>query len=215
MRLIGIIILSGFISINAYTQQSATTDDGKRVTLNADGTWKYKELQKETINENDSLLKTMSRPVTSKGFVKSKRTNLGLWYNTGKWKEVNLNDASPVMENFFQMKKGDAYCITISERIKVPLENLKEVVLKGIEMKADSYKLDKHEYRIINGAKVLYMQTEATVKGIDFIYTGYYTSDESGTMQVLCYTAKELFNSYENEFQEMLNGIVLEKTIKQ
>ncbi len=83
------------------------------------------------------------------------------------------------------------------------MANLRKEKLRG------DAKIVKEEYRIVNNQKVLCMQMRGTIKGIKFVYFGYYYSDKSGTIQLLTYTSEELFKDLQKEFEEFLNGFVV------
>ncbi|MFY7839120.1 MAG: DUF3157 family protein [Lacibacter sp.] len=195
----------------SFAQQTATTKDGKTVILNDDGTWVY---QAEANNSNktefnDSLLTKYSKPTAAKTILKSERTDHALWYNETKW---NLSDMKPTeaSEYLLKLKDKDGYCITVVEKIEIPIENFSSIVVKSMKMRgAENVNIETEEYRMVNGKRVLFMQFSVTMKGMNFTYAGYYFSNESGTTQILCYTAKNLFKQYQQDFMTMLNGFVV------
>jgi len=192
-------------------QQTATTKDGKTVLLNEDGTWVY---QTEASNNgktqfNDSLLTKYSKPTAAKTLLKSERTDHALWYNETKWLQSDMKP-SEATEFLLKLKDQDGYCITVVEKIEIPIENFSGIVLKSMKMRgAENVVVEKEEFRIVNGKRLLFMQFTATTSGMTFTYAGYYFSNESGTSQILCYTAKNLFNHYKQDFMNMLNGFVV------
>ena len=204
--LTGILVIITSISI---AQQTATTSDGKTVILNEDGTWKYDEPQSTNILFNDSLLPKYSKPLSSKTLLKSQRTNHAVWYNSLKWSTVDVKPTE-ASEYLFKLKDRDGYCLTVVEKIEIPVENFREIILKSLRMRgAEQMEIVKEEYRMVNGQRVLHMQFDASSKGIKFTYTGYYYSNETGTTQLLCYTGKNLFKDYKQDFENMLNGFAV------
>lgn len=193
-----------------FAQQTATTKDGKIVILNDDGTWVYQtEATSSKTQFNDSLLTKYSRPTASKTLLKSERTDHAIWYNETKW---TISDTKPteVSEYLLKLKGQDGYCITVVEKIEIPIENFSGLVIKNMKMRgAENVNVEKEEYRMVNGRRVLFMQFTVTMNGMSFTYAGYYFSNESGTSQVLCYTAKNLFSQYKQDFMNMLNGFVV------
>lgn len=193
-----------------FAQQTATTRDGKIVILNDDGTWVY---QPETTGSktqfNDSLLTKYSKPTSAKTLLKSERTDHAIWYNETKWSKSDMKP-SEATEYLLKLKDQDGYCLTVVEKIEIPIENFSSIVLKSMKMRgAENVAVEKEEFRIVNGKRVLFMQFTATTSGMTFTYAGYYFSNESGTSQVLCYTSKNLFNQYKQEFMNILNGFVI------
>ena len=202
------VILVAITSISV-AQQTATTSDGKTVILNEDGTWKYDETKSTNILFNDSLLPKFSKPISSKTLLKSQRTNHAVWYNSLKWSTVDVKPTE-ASEYLFKLKDRDGYCLTVVEKIEIPVENFREIILKSLRMRgAEQMEIVKEEYRMVNGQRVLHMQFDASSKGIKFTYTGYYYSNETGTTQLLCYTGKNLFKDYKQDFENMLNGFAV------
>jgi hypothetical protein len=191
-------------------QQTATTKDGKTVLLNEDGTWVYQpEATGSKIEFNDSLLTKYSKPTAAKTLLKSERTDHAIWYNETKWTRSDMKPTE-ASEYLLKLKERDGYFITVVEQIEIPLENFSNIVVKSMKMRgAENLVVEKEEYRLVNGKRVLFMQFTATTSGMTFTYAGYYFSNESGTSQILCYTAKNLFNQYKQDFMNMLNGFVV------
>jgi len=204
--LIGLLLT---VSTHLIAQQTATTTDGKTVILNDDGTWRYQEKPLAAIEFNDSLLTKYKKPATAKTLLKSERTDHAIWYNSLKWSTVDLKPTEAT-EYVFKLKDKDGYCITVVEKIEMPIENFREIMLKNLRMRgAEAIDIIKEEYRMVNGTRVLHIQFNASANGVKFSYTGYYYSNEKGTTQLLCYTSKNLFSEYKQEFENMLNGFVV------
>ena len=204
------LLLCLFLSGSLIAQQTATTRDGKIVILNDDGTWVYQpEATSNKTQLKDSILTKFSKPTTAKTLLKSERTNHALWYNESIWSRSDLKP-SEATEFLFKLKDQDGYCLTVVEKIEIPIENFSAIVLKSMKMRgAENVAVEKEEFRMVNNQRVLFMQFTGTTSGMTFTYAGYYFSNESGTSQVLCYTSKNLFNQYKQEFMNMLNGFVV------
>ncbi len=206
------LLLSLLLTITSVSiaQQTATTKDGKTVLLNDDGTWVYQtEANSNKTQFNDSLLTKYSKPTSAKTLLKSERTDHALWYNETKWTRSDMKPTE-ASEYLLKLKERDGYCITVVEQIEIPLENFSNIVVKSMKMRgAENLVVEKEEYRLVNGKRVLFMQFTLTMSGMTFTYAGYYFSNESGTSQVLCYTSKNLFNQYNQDFMNMLNGFVV------
>lgn len=195
----------------SYAQQKAVTETGEEVILFIDGTWRF---------QNEEDLKETQIPTNGKEFtkdknstfqIKSSKFNVGFWINPKKWsfeKAVN----NPEAEYELELKGGDLYSMIISEKIEIPLTTLKTIALENAKASAPDIKIVNEEYRIVNGLKVLHLQMNGTLQGIKFSYFGYYFSNENGTLQYVTYTSQDLLESYIDDCEELLNGIVeLEK----
>lgn len=191
----------------AQAQKFAVTDEGKKVILYDDGTWKY---------ENDSLAPLSNIPLNKLSFNKSKKSDFllkstksgfGFYLNTQKWsfkKATNNEDA----EYELTLKDGDLYAMIITEKIEIPLESLRKVALENGKAAAPDIQVVKEEFRMVNGLKMLFMQMNGTIEGMKFSYYGYYYSSASGTVQFITYTSQNLINDYHPVCDELLNGLV-------
>jgi hypothetical protein len=96
----------------------------------------------------------------------------------------------------------------ITEKIEIPLTELKNIALGNAKAAAPDIKLIKEEYRMVNGIKMLHLQMDGTIQGIKFTYLGYYYSNESGTVQLLTYSSQKLMKENSGLCEELLNGLV-------
>lgn len=188
-------------------QINAITETGDEVILYDDGTWKYL---------NDSIIDNVVIPINEKEFlkdkkstflVKSKKLNIGIWINPKSWSftKGTENDA---FEFQFQKKEDDLYAMLISEKVQIPIETLKGIAIENAKDAAPDIKVINEEYRSVNGVQVLMMQMSGTIRGMRFIYYGYYYSNSNGTIQLITYTGENLFPNYLNNIEEFLNGLV-------
>ena len=60
--------------------------------------------------------------------------------------------------------------------------------------------------RQVNGTELLCLQIKGTIQGVAFIYFGYYYSSDAGTVQMITYTGQNLFEEFQSDFEEFLNG---------
>ena len=203
-------VLTGliFIAVQLVNAQIyAITSTGDEVILHENGTWGYL---------NDSTSQDGIIPINDREFlkdkkstflVKSKKLNVGIWINPKSWgfRKGTENDA---FEFQFQKKSGDLYAMLISEKMQIPIENLKRIAIENAKRAAPDINVIKEEYRNVNGIKVLMMQMSGTIQSMKFIYYGYYYSNPRGTIQLLAYTGESLFPEYQDDIEEFLNGLV-------
>lgn len=204
---ISLALLLFLISLDSAYGQNPTrarTEDGRDVILFPDGTWKYVDALKTPPPPPPPPMEV--KPSSAKTEFKTQKGQFSLWVNMSKWQLSRRTPSSPA-EYQFAHKNGDAYAMIIPERLSMPLESLKEIVLENAREAAPDAKIVSEEVKMINGQKVLSMMVEGTIKSIPFIYYGYYYAGEAGTVQVITYTGKSLFKEYEQDFKEFLNGI--------
>jgi uncharacterized membrane protein YkoI len=201
-------LLATTLVLSATAQQSATTFDGKKVLLHDNGKWEYVKTESASFSSSQ---KNFTKSEFAKDLAKSEKNNFGIWYDSKKWKKED-GSSNEDAEFQFRLAKGDGFAMAITERIEIDLDNIKEVALGNARNAAPDIELEREEDRIVNGRKVKCLQMTGTASGIKFSYLGYYCSDESGTIQFVCFTGKSLLKSYQRDFEELLNGLVAVQT---
>jgi hypothetical protein len=190
----------------AFAQKKAVTEDGKNVILYPDGTWKYAE-PKAAASKGK---KSYSKPEASTKLHKGKHGTYGMWINEGKW-QVAKEQSSEAAEFEINHVSGDAYAMVIAERLTMPLESLREVAISNAKEAAPDAEVVFEEKRTVNGADVLLMQINGTIRSIPFTYYSYYYSGKAGSIQVIAYTGQSLFDEFKADFEDLLNGFVVYK----
>jgi len=190
-----------------FSQINGVTEFGDQVVLYDDGTWVY-------INQDitlDEEIKTNPNEFTksdaAKFLLKSNIVNIGVWLNAKEWKfskAINNEDG----EYELVLKNEDLYGTIITEKIEIPLKSLREIALSNARDVAPDTNIENQEYRKVNGIEVLMLEMSGTLSGINFGYKGYYYSNESGTVQMILYSAKNLMKSYDAKIETLLNGLV-------
>jgi len=203
------LLISLFAFQGIFAQISAVTQNGDEVVLYDNGTWSFAGENKEQEAKEIPLNELVFEKDKSAIFlIKSTKTNTGLWINPKKW---NFSKAGNDTEAEYELvlKEGDLYALIITEKMEIPLEALKNIVLENAKNVAPDAKIKHEEYRIVNGLKILQLEIDGTVQGIKFSYFGYYFSNEKGTTQLISYTSQNLMKKSKNVCEELLNGFVV------
>jgi len=198
-----------FVISTSFAQQKAIiSESGKEVILLNDGTWKYVFEDESGVIKIDTILQKKS--IKSTFLLKGVKINYGVWLNNSKWAftKSKESDNGP-SEYIFTLKGEDAYGMIIPERIEIPIDELSNIAYQNAKNSAPDVKIIKKEFRKINGITVVFMQMEGTMKGINFVYYGYYYSYENGSIQFVTYTAKSLLERYKTAMTDLLNGLVI------
>lgn len=207
MKKIILLTFLSFLFINAPAQKKAITDTGEEVILYPDGTWKYVNGLDSTrvIGANNTLF---TKPSTNTFLLKSKKFNIGFWINPKKWKvqtEKNNDDA----EYELHEETNDLFAMMITEKSEIPILTLKDIAIKNARKVAPDISIEKEEFRIVNGQKVLLVQMKGTYNGIRFIYYGYYYSNKNGSVQFITYSTNNLLVDNIKDCDDLLNGFVV------
>jgi len=199
--ILSILILSGGI---CFAQDiPAITADGRTVILKDDGSWSYSSPSR-TIKTGTSRSYNKTEKATT--VFNAKGEKLQVWYNPLKWRQKKSDESD---KPTFVHKDGDLYGMVIAERFAMSPEALKEMAIKNALNAAPDARVVYEENRVVNGKKVLCMRIEGTIEGVQFIYYSYYYAGKAGIVQLITYTAQNLFTEYEAEMTEFLNGLII------
>ena len=199
-------------SLTFIAQQRALTEDGKEVVLFDNGTWKF-------VNESDAKVleiivtnnNLFEKPKTASFLMKSKKLEVGVYFDPKKWKLATQN-ISPHVEYFFTDRGNTEglFGFMMTEKVQIAtLKNLKELIIENVNRNVDFFRLKESEYRTVNGMKVLYIRYAANTKGMDFEYAGYYYINSDGYAGVVGFSSQKMFESNFDAIQELINGISL------
>jgi hypothetical protein len=197
-----------FTSIHAEAQKTAVTDNGDQVVLYADGTWKAIDTDSSLQPQIAVNATPFIKSANAQFLVKSSKANVGIWINTKKW-TFRKGGVNEDVEYQFAAKGKDVYGMMIAERIEIPIESLADIAFQNAQKQSADIYIVKKEYRMVNGKKMLLMQMNGTIKGMKFSYYGYYYSNPRGTVQMVTYTAQNLFQDQLANAEELLNGLAL------
>lgn len=210
MKTLFVATLLLLLAATCYASQEAITDTGEKVILNSDGTWVYSNNAPKPATRIGTNKKKFEKPNDSNFLLKSTKNNSAFWINTVKWSFMKKQDDAEA-EYQFQLKGKDLYGLAITEGIEISPKSLVDLALGNFQSAAPGAKMVMQEYRVVNGKKVIYMETNVTLKDVDFTYCGYYYSNSSGTTQLVAYTATKVVAKYRSEINDFLNGLVTQQ----
>lgn len=197
------------LAFSLQAQKKAVTETGEQVVLYDDGTWEYVDKPGEEETQEIKLNPGKFVKGEESDFqIKSENLNVGFWINPDKWEFTKETKNNPDAEYELSYKEGDLYSFIITEGIEIPLANLKDIAVNNAKKGASGVSVEKQEYRMVNGIKVLCLKMSLTFQGIDAIYYSYYYSNENGTVQFVTATSSKKFDEYKEECEKLLNGLV-------
>jgi hypothetical protein len=178
----------------------AKTENGRDVILKSNGTWVFVDAGKTS---PDSGAFQKSEKATS--VFTAKGGKFSVWFDPSKWTQ---GESEKTGRTTFRHVDGDVYGLLIYERIGMTLPGLKEIAIDNAKKAAPDAKVTYEEKREVNGKEILCMRIAGTIKGVNFIYNGYYYAGKEGSIQFITYTSENLFQEYEPAMTELLNGLV-------
>jgi hypothetical protein len=184
----------------------AKTESDREVLLYPDHTWKYAE----EIKAAPSTPRTYVKPASARKLFKSRTGNCGIWVDETKWK-LETNGSNPDFEFEFTHANGDGFAGAIIERIAMPLDALKEIALTNIRTQDPKAKVISDEKRLVNGNEVLSLIIELTSHQVPITFHYYLYTGKAGSIQLATWTGSNLFEEYQKDFNDLLNGLELYK----
>ena len=202
MRILAVaLLLAAAPAASAQVPTRATTEDGRKVLLYPDGTWKAQP----SAPAQPASGKAFARAAAATERIDLLRGGMALFVDPAKWRQAPSEDPAKIS---FRHATGEAYGMVVAERLAIPLARLKEIAISNAREAAPDVRVSFEESRRVNELEVLAMQMEGTIQGIPFTYYGYYYSGPQGSVQLLTYTGSNLFVEYKPEFEDFLNGLV-------
>lgn len=198
--------LSLCLEVSGQAPLRARTETDKEVLLYPDGSWKYAE----EIKVAPSTPRTYVKPASARKLFKSRTGNCGIWVDESKWK-LDAKTSNEDFEFQFTLTNGDGYAGVIVERISMPLNALKEIVLENVKKQDPNAKLVSEEKRLVNGNEVLSLIVELESHQIPFTFYYYLYTGKAGSIQIVTWTGTNLFDEYNQDFTNLLNGLELYK----
>jgi hypothetical protein len=128
----------------------------------------------------------------------------GVWIDPQKWERAS-SEENPIKIDF-NHKKGEAYAILIAERVSFSMELLKKAAVANAKKAMPDVKIASEEKRVVKGKELLCLKLTGTVQGTPYIYYGYYYGGSERSLQVVTYTASNLFDEFKQDFDDFLDG---------
>jgi len=150
-----------------------------------------------------------TKPVGQAGVVKSNKASFEISYDPQKWELASSSEAP--IEFSFKHSDGEAFINIISERTAIPTEILKKAFMKNIEGKASDVKIVEEKEVKIGDTPGISLILDLKADGVPLTFYNYLWSGNSGTVQVMCFCAQNIFNDHKDDFQKFMNGIVITK----
>lgn len=205
-----------FLFITIYSlsssQVKALTEDGKEVVLFDNKTWRFvNETDEKTLDGIETNETAFVKSKESTFLLKSKKIEAGIYINPKKWRTSKTSNL-PTAEYTFQNSENPNVMMMgclISEIVPIQtLKNLLELKISTLQGSVDYFKINKTEYRTVNGMKVLFLDYSVNTKGIDFRYIGNYYLTEEGYASSFAFSYENSFDKGKAEMQNFINGLV-------
>jgi len=204
----------------AWGQTVAVTEYGDTVYLYADGSWTY-DLLDDYEDEMDALFgkpltvqDTVDTPYTAPSNTNKQVENsfdmFEVRYNGNAWSRVPAGTLNGDAEFAWESKRTDLYSVVISEETPIAQDYLFTIARDNMkEATANPVEVLTLEAVTVNDVPMLHGVMRAQVTGVDFVFEGYYYSDDRGSVQFITWTSERIWESNRKHIRDMLNGFVV------
>lgn len=180
----------------------ATTEDGRRILIYPDGTWKPVDPPKPTMG----VIGPKPPGATQK--IAFPQGDGALWVNPSKWKETSREGNRVMLSH----SNGKLFGMILAEGVGgVPTSSMRQVALVNAQRQDPKARIVSDASEEVSGRSVLYIRLDATVRDIPFSFGGYYHGGVKSNLQVLAYTSASEFAGLESEVREFLRGTQIEE----
>ena len=131
------------------------------------------------------------------------QNRMAVRYDSSEW---NMQASSEPGVHQLQHSTGDLYVRAIEERIQMPLEAMPEVALANAREVDPNVTAIRQGSRVVNGVGMLFIEYEATVGGVPFVFVAHFFSDTSGTVQIIAWTGRNLLAEYRDTIERFVSG---------
>ncbi len=188
-----------------FSQTRATTEDGRAVMLQKDGSWQHANgapaptaLDQDTYRKPDKA--TLGFRPNDKPIV--------LWVDPQIWKRNEAADNPPEAFAFIN-KSGDVIGAIGTSGFGMSMKAWISAFIEDQRRRASAFKVVYEKNRVVNGGKVLCLRIEETVEGMPIIMYGYLYTGKNGMVSLQTITPQNLYPKYESEMTDFLNGLVI------
>jgi hypothetical protein len=218
--LLTICLTISFLTQSLSAQTMAVTKDGDTVYLYDNGTWSCSDEEEESDNafENifdedihfDTITKPFFKPKIATKKVSSKLEFFDFYFNEKTWKQILAKTINSEVEFAFRHKENDIFFAIIPKESELGRTFLFKTAITNVEQgSGNPVKVIKKEVKTINGKTFVHAVFEANFNGFEATFMGNYYSDENGSVQFICWTGTNIFEKYQDQMEDMINGAVI------
>ena len=127
-----------------------------------------------------------------------------LRYEGQAWKRFGASESLQYMHT-----SDEAFFRVIAERVQIPIENLEDIALTNARTVDPNARVVKRGWRLVNGQRLMVLEIDLTLEKVPCAFYGHYYSGNSGTIQIVGWTAKNLLDEYRSAFDAVVSGFHL------
>ncbi|WKB53180.1 hypothetical protein [Eleftheria terrae] len=198
---------AGSAAVAALTGDNSikgVTEDGKKVVLRADGTWRYQADVGATLG-----LRLHEKPPSATAVYQTPVPQFQVMYDPSLW--TTRSDRDKPDRQSFVHKTGALFATVLAEPLPLTSDEVKKLAIHNFSNGAPGGQVVLEEQRVVNGLQVNTLQMTGSPGGVAFTLYGNYYGSERGSIQVMCWTVKSAFATYEADCLNFINGLIAKR----
>lgn len=179
----------------------AITEDGRDVLLSPNGTWQFNTTPS---SENKAPPASGDRSTYQPAMQSANFT-----FDSSEWAIRPQDEKDERGKRSFQHKSLPIYGMVISDELQGTNKAMKNVIISNAQGAGKIIATLVDQVKSVNGKSVGTLRTVMESEGLRFVFDYLYFADNTGNIQVICYTGQSLFSKYQADCQKFLNGLSL------
>jgi hypothetical protein len=200
-RSIVIVLMISLVAVISFAEDREVIIAGKTIIIHDNYTWEYKS---EDASIDANILSVQKKSNQTKMY-ESSMGKFKIWYDGSKWDITNATNQS--VEITLQNKDRSGFAAVVYEGIKIPLDNLEQIVLINAKKVDPNAMLTHEEKCTVNGIEGKLITYSASTAGLMFIFEGFITSNDAGSIQFTFYTLDSEYSKLKDDFIEAIGGL--------
>jgi len=146
----------------------------------------------------------------SKKLIKGTNQKYGIWIHKNKWrKQKFVNDPSLDLQMVYRSNPSRVGLLACFMDAEYGLDNAKALTVTKIRKKMPDLKIESEEKKWVNNNEILYLKLIGTINYIPATFAVYLYSEKMGTVQIGVIAPNYLFEIYEFDLFDALDGFVV------
>lgn len=104
---------------------------------------------------------------------------------------------------------GEGFLRVIAERAEIPTDRMVTLALENVRKIDPALKVGRRSTRRVNGVTMAVQEFDAIVNGLPITFVGHYYGGPEGSVQLLCWSAKNLARDFRPQFDRIIEGLRL------
>ncbi len=115
-------------------------------------------------------------------------------------------DSTDITKQYVHVS-GEVFVALIAERSQIPIDRMPELALQNMQREDSSAQITTSGYRTVNDVRVAFAEISASPNSIPATFLGHFYSDSAGTVQIIGWTTRNLFDEHKSTIEQFAAGL--------